>query len=375
MKKSYIKLIVFDVILLILLLLNSFILSILKNYTNVVIFLLLLLVIFKFLFGFEKDKHRYARDIILGFIIIYLSFFIIYYVLGIFIGFVRTTNYYSLSGIVNFLLPYFLIIVLKEFLRYQVVMKSENSKLLVGMSCLVFILLDISYTLNVYNLSSAYDVFIYIALYLLPIIGSNIVCTYICKKSGYKPNVFWLVITNMYMAFLPFVPNVGLYIESLIRLLFPWIVFYSVYSFYKKREHNIILSYEKEYEFILLIVSSIVVIVFAYFISGLFKFQAIAVASGSMMPNISKGDVVIIDRNYDVDDLKVGQVIAYKYDDIIVVHRLVDIKNIDGKYYLYSRGDANNDNDNYVIYEDMFMGTVNLRIPWIGLPTVWLSEL
>ena len=78
MKKSYIKLIVFDVILIIFLLLNSFILNILGNYYYMNIFLILLLITFRFIFGFEKDRHRYIKDIILNMIIIYFISFIIY---------------------------------------------------------------------------------------------------------------------------------------------------------------------------------------------------------------------------------------------------------------------------------------------------------
>ena len=92
MKKSYKKLIIFDIILAIILLLNSFILNILGNYLYMDILLVILLIVFKFVFGFEKDRHRYIKDITINISIIYLASFIIYYIFGIFIGFVRTDN-------------------------------------------------------------------------------------------------------------------------------------------------------------------------------------------------------------------------------------------------------------------------------------------
>ena len=70
MKKSYKKFIMFDIILAIFLVLNSFILNILGNYYYVDAFLVLLLVVFKFVFGFEKNRSRYLKDIILNFLII-----------------------------------------------------------------------------------------------------------------------------------------------------------------------------------------------------------------------------------------------------------------------------------------------------------------
>ena len=94
-----------------------------------------------------------------------------------------------------------------------------------------------------------------------------------------------------------------------------------------------------------------------------------------MTPNILKGDVVIIDKKFEPSKLKKGQVIAHQYESKIIVHRLVDIVKVGNEYYFYTQGDANNAIDNYIIYENMIVGTVNVKIPFIGYPTVWLNEL
>ena len=94
------------------------------------------------------------------------------------------------------------------------------------------------------------------------------------------------------------------------------------------------------------------------------------------IPNINKGDVVVIEKlDGKFDNLKVGQVVAYKYGNIIIVHRLVDIVKVEDEYYFYTKGDANTDIDNYPIRESMMIGIVNIRVPYVGLPTVWLNEL
>ena len=80
-----------------------------------------------------------------------------------------------------------------------------------------------------------------------------------------------------------------------------------------------------------------------------------------------------IDGNTDLLELK--QVIAYNYNQKIVVHRLIKMIDVDGKTIYYTKGDANNDIDNYKITKDMIIGIVNFKIPYIGYPTVWLNEL
>ena len=95
-----------------------------------------------------------------------------------------------------------------------------------------------------------------------------------------------------------------------------------------------------------------------------------------MFPKIKKGDIVIIEKfDGNFEDLEIGQVLAYRYGNVIVVHRLVNIVLDNGEYYFYTKGDANSSIDNYAIEEEMVIGTVSLKVPYIGLPTVWLNEI
>ena len=70
-----------------------------------------------------------------------------------------------------------------------------------------------------------------------------------------------------------------------------------------------------------------------------------------------------------------GDVIAYDFHDVIVVHRVSKKLKVDDGFYYYSKGDANKEEDNYIIKRDMIEGKVKFRIPYLGIPTVWLNEL
>ncbi len=375
MKRSYKKIIIFDVALIIILALNSFILNILGNYYYMDIFLIALLIIFRFLFGLEKDRHRYIKDIIMNMIIILLISFIIYYVMGIFIGFYKPTNYLTFFGFRTFIIPYIAMIVLREYLRSQMLNKTENSKLLTATTFIIFVLIELSPSIASASMSSAYSKFLYIALTILPVISNNVVCTYIAKKVGPKPNIFWLLVVTLYNVFLPIAPNNGLYIQSLIQFLYPFVLMYNTYSFFKKRERNVPISYVKKRVYIEIPILALLVFTLAYFVSGYFRYYAIAVATGSMLPKINVGDVVIVDQHKDYKTLEVGDIIAYEYGKVVVVHRLCDIVIIGDDYYFYTKGDANEDKDNYIIYPDTILGDVKIAIPYIGLPTVWLSKV
>lgn len=375
MKRGYKKLLIFQLIMFFILILNSFIHNILGNYSTI-IFLILTIIIFKLFFGIEKDRHRFTKDIIFDVIIFLLIFFLIYYLSGLIIGFARTDNYYTLNGIKTFIIPIIITIILKEFLRYQVIMKSEGNKILMILSCILFIFLDVTNPIFYNGFSSKYDTFIFFALTLLPAISTNIVCSYLTFKVGYKPNILYLLVMNLYQYLLPLVPNPNEYIASIVRFLLPILLGYKLSGFFNlTSDQEIDRNYNKTSAWSL-IVPTILVTVLVYFTSGYFHYYAVAIASGSMEKAISKGDIVVIEKiDKQYDKLEKGQVIAYTYHGVLVVHRIVNIIEDKGEYYVYTKGDANAKEDNYVVEQDTIMGTVEFVIPYLGLPTVWLNEM
>ena len=105
MKRGYRNLFIFELIIFIVLFLNSFVSSILSN-TKMILFLLIIIVSFKFLFRrFEKDRHRYTKDIIFEEIVFLTIFLLLYYLSGILLSFAKVGNYYTLKSITNIIIP------------------------------------------------------------------------------------------------------------------------------------------------------------------------------------------------------------------------------------------------------------------------------
>lgn len=374
MKRGYKRLLIFNIFMFIILLLNSFLFDVLSRY-KMIIFLIVVMFVFFKLFGFERDKRRYIKDIILEVAIFLFTFFILYYLLGVVIGFAET-HYYSVYGMVTFVIPVFLYVVLRELFRYMMLCKAEGSKLVVVVTTIMFIFLDVTSFIPGIDYSSGVSIFKFIALLVLPAISTNVVLSYLTMKTGYKPVLFYALVIELYAFLLPIVPDPGEYITAVIRFTLPIILWYKVYSFFEKdRDPEIDREYNKKH-FVSLIGPAIIAVVLVYFTSGYFHYYAVAVASGSMKTKINKGDVVVIekiDKKY--DELKKGQVIAFYQHEKIYVHRLVDIGKDRNEYYFYTKGDANNFPDNFVVKEEDIIGIVNYRIPVIGKPTVWLNEL
>ncbi len=374
MKKSYIKILIFEIIILFILALNIFIHSVLNKYI-VILSLMILILIFRKVFGTEKIRKRYTKDLIIDITLIYLIFFISYYILGLITGFYRINNYFSFYGIKTFIFPTILVVILKEYMRSIICDKYEDSTVLYIFTFTMFVMLDLINLVKPAAFGSAEGLFLFLALTLLPAISNNIAANYIAKKSNYKVNIFWLLIWNMYGFILPIIPNTGDYILSIIKLILPFTIYFRMKSFFEKeKDKEISRDYNKR-QILPYVITAIIVSILVYFTCGHFRYYAVAIASGSMEPNISRGDVVIIDQKYELENLEKDQIMAYKYKNVIVVHRIEKIIKKNNKYYFYTKGDANASMDNYVINEEDVIGIVNTKILYIGMPTVWLSEI
>lgn len=374
MKRGYKKLLLFEFFVLILVLLNSFLFKFLNQFT-IILFFIGLLFLFKFIFGFEKDKHRYTKNVIIEIFIILLMFFIIFYLFGLIVGFVKNNSYLNFYGLSNIIIPIFITIILKEILRYEILMKASDNKLLIILSCILFIIFDLFNSFSLNDFSSKYNIFLFISLNLIPAISNNVVCTYLSIKSGYKPLIFYQIIIQLYSYILPIIPDVSEYIVSLIGLLLPIIIGRRIYNIFKvENDEDIVRNYKKK-DYLILGFSSFIVIFLVYFCSGYFKYHVIAIASGSMHPYLNKGDLVVVEKINKDTKLKKGMIIAYKYNGVTIIHRINRVVKINNEDIFYTKGDSNNEEDKYKVKKSMISGIVKGNIDYVGWPIVWLNEL
>lgn len=375
MKKGYKRLLIFEILIIVILLLNNFVLSVLGGYFKV-LFLALLLILFYFIFGFEKDRNRYWKTICLEVCIFLLIYFLIYYISGFIFTFYQPINYYTFSSIINIIIPLILSIILKEFLRYQMIKKSEGSDVLIIITYILFIFVDLANLYNIMVFNSAYDTFMFLALYLLPCTSKNILCTYISSKAGYKPCLLYSLVMELYVYLLPLLPNPNQYMYSIFQLISPLILTYRIHLFYKADRDEYIEAKRYQKKFYSLIPCTIIILILVYLTSGYFNYHALVIGSGSMVPKILKGDVVIVDKNKNKkENLEIGQIIAVQYQETIIIHRLVKKVKVDDQYFYYTKGDANENVDSYKISMDMIYGVVEFKIPYIGYPTIWLKNI
>lgn len=378
--KSYYTVFLVETVIMFLVILNSFN-SILSNVYVLPFILFICDVIFFFVLGFEKTNKRLNKIVDFDIFMFSMVFLILYYLFGIIIEYAKSNNYLTLYGLTVFIIPTILKIIFKEHLRNSLLTKSGDNKFLIIYSVILFIMIDILPALSILNMSNMHDVFIFTALVLLPSITVNAVATYINIKVGYMPVIIYSLIFSLYQYVVPIVPNTSEYLKAIIDFILPILILFKVRKIVNKyydEDEEIDRNYKKS-SIILLIIPIILTIIIIYFVSGYFRYYALAIASGSMHPVFDRGSVVVTEQVNDKYDnynkLKEGEIIAFKAEKNIVVHRLIRIVNIGDEVYYYTKGDANEEEDNYLIKKENIIGIVRFKIPYIGYPTVLFSEI
>jgi signal peptidase len=92
-----------------------------------------------------------------------------------------------------------------------------------------------------------------------------------------------------------------------------------------------------------------------------------------MAPRVEPGDVVLTQRTTTAE-LRTGQVVLVADPERrggLLLHRLVSF---DPAGNLVTRGDANQSDDSMHVAPSAVQGIARLRVPWVGLPSVWRAE-
>ncbi len=91
------------------------------------------------------------------------------------------------------------------------------------------------------------------------------------------------------------------------------------------------------------------------------------VESSSMKPTLEIGDIIIT-KGVNPYELKVGDIIVYQRtgNNILIVHRIIQIIKTDESLMIRTKGDNNPSPDPWYINEKEVKGLVIFRIPYFG---------
>ncbi|HBI27647.1 MAG TPA: signal peptidase I, partial [Peptococcaceae bacterium] len=95
------------------------------------------------------------------------------------------------------------------------------------------------------------------------------------------------------------------------------------------------------------------------------------ILSGSMMPVMNIGDVVIL-HTIPGSEAKLGDIVMFPVGSMKVTHRIIDVEETEEGRYFTTKGDANGEPESDLLAEQDVQGKVVMIIPKLGYATLWL---
>ena len=329
------------------------------------------------LLGFDRSKKRFEKDIILILLISCITYYVILYLSGLFFGFNYNVYNLNLISIIKNILPTIFMIILCEVCRFMINTKIKENRFLLCLSFVFFFLVDTSIVFSKIHFHDLATYIDSISLYIIPSISKNVLLTYLTTKSSYKTQITYRLIKEIPIFLVPIVPNLGNYLQAICELSIPVIVLILINNFYKKLPINQENIKSRKSHKLLYVCTLLVLGVVISLTSGLFSHQAIVIASGSMQPHLDRGDVVIVKKLKEEEkrDLNIGDILVFKREDKIIVHRIYKKYDSGNEVFFETKGDHNDNPDGYLIEVSDIVGTTHIKIKYIGLPTVYLYDL
>lgn len=344
--------------------------AIITSGVLIVLFILSLL-----MFGFARPKFdstkKKATIVSIAIVIVGIA---VTYALGVFVGFLRNGYSQSIRNIVNNTFGPIFIIIFTELFRYNFIRVNKNKFRNVVLITALIAILDVQMSIATNIKWDFIQVYIAITSIVIPRIARSMLMSYMTYKIGYLPCLIYRLILELYIYFVPYLPNFGDYLNSMYGLIVPLLVFSYVSTIVDEHEEGIKQEFIAHKSRAVEVPLYIVVFLFIALISRVFPVFMIGIGSGSMTGAINKGDAVIAYKAMN-PIIEVNDVIVFEIPGKIVIHRVIDIEEIDGVKYYRTKGDANPTKDNYDITMDKIKGKVKFRVPYISIPSVILSEI
>ena len=342
------------------------------NYFDCIVFFILF-ISFYFLYGLRRSKNYLENISIRYIIILLLSYILVIYMLGFFMGFSKSVYSLNLISIVKNIWPIFFTIIFKELIRYIISFKAVKNIGPYILLTVIYILIDL---FNVYYASSftnSYLIFNFICLNVLPTIAKEAVSSYITYNINYIPTLIYNLAFGIVPFLLPIVPNLGNYINSVLGILFPFMMFLLLRKVIKYHDKDIV---KLRPIFIKLICFPIIIFItiLIVLVSGIFSYKLIAIGSDSMNPIYYKGDAVIY-KKVKPEDIVEGDILVFNHNNEVITHRVKSIIIKGNTISFITKGDNNNTIDSKQVSEEEVLGKVKYIVKYVGYPTILLNDL
>lgn len=309
-------------------------------------------------------------------IVYVMTFFAIIYVLtlyllGTYFGFYTSSIKFSAKTVINYIIPLIAFIFITEYIREKILFgELKHKKIIIYV---IMVCIDAIIGIKKYDLVYAEDFLFFVGNILCVSLVNNLLFNYVSIRYGKIANILFRIITTIYVYVIPIMPDVHVLIQVFIKLILPYII-YNVLEYIYPTKKTIKIEKNKILKKILNIIIIVIMISLIMLVSCKFKYGILVIGSESMTGTINKTDAIIFEK-YNNQKIKNGQILVFESNGRLIVHRVVEIKNVNNEKRYYTKGDANSTNDVGYITENKIFGIYKFRISKIGYLTLMFNDI
>lgn len=335
------------------------------------IFLLIYMIVVKKIIKKRNIISYMKNEVAILMLVFGIIYLICFYLLGFYFGFYKSSTIFSITSIIYFIIPLSIIIYSTEVMRE--IFLGQKDKLFRLLTFIAIVLIDLIIYTQVYDISRLDDFLTVLGFIFFASVSCNLLYNYISNRFGKNGIIVFRLITVLYPYIIPYIPNIYIFFRAFLRIIYPYIIYLFLEKSYSKS--NFAVSYkDRRKEIISTSLLFITLTSVIMLVSCQFKYGIMVIGSSSMKGTLNMGDATIYEE-YKNQKLKEGDIIVFNKNDLQVIHRIIDIKNINGEVRYYTKGDANKESDNWYLVDSNIVGISKIRIKYIGYPTLFIKEL
>ncbi|MBP9667458.1 signal peptidase I [Candidatus Saccharibacteria bacterium] len=320
----------------------------------------------------DRMRHKAERSLIIGSVM--AVWFVAYFASGLIVTFSHNAVASSWQAIVINLAAFGVTAVAIEYVRHGIMVAAgRRSAILFGVIVGIVFACEQVGLMQIFELHTVADVVKFSVSSVVPAIASSFLLTYLAFNAGLEPQLTYRLglIAILYMPAI--IPRYDWYLTGIAWLVLAIAVYITIDRTRKElaingRQYR---HARRAYDVMFLMV----IVVGALFMIGTFSYRPIAIMSNSMHPVFDRGAIVIIEKAIAMD-VKVGDIVQYKAPGHMTTHRVIKIdfdENGSGKRVFITQGD-NSPSPDPVVKSDQIVGIIRAQVPYVGYPSVWLSE-
>lgn len=371
MANTKIKEIIFFILIIILIILQSFI------EVKVFFFISWLLLSLYCLFTQNLSyRFRGISEKIKTVVIFVFIYYIFYLLLGLIVGFQNSPYSLKLTEILKNIIFLLGIKLMQEYVRTSILTfsKSTISYFFITMLFAFLPLVKNNWLQNFSSLESSLE---YSMSIVIPQIVESSLLTYLSLNGGFLLNCSYTLTNNLALILLPVFPDVDWFAQTTSRYVLALLLFLFV-----SYEHVVKVSRDSKRKIRKNTPIKSIPIIFAIliiigFVAGFFPYRPIAVVSNSMVPTFSRGDICIVKqiKKEQIYSIKPDDIIQYSLNKQMIIHRVISIDKKNFEVNFITKGDNNDTHDLLEVSEEQVIGKVTYVIPYLGYPSVWFHEI